>query len=147
MSLADWQKNGWVKPHETSPEEIADLLAVAARDLKDARAKGLSDDWRFNIAYNAALQTATAALAAAGYTVAKGDSNHFRVIQSLAFTVGLEPDQVDLFDQYRKKRSMSIYTTVGVITQAEARAIQAFARDLCADVRSWLHNNHPTLLT
>jgi len=102
MSLADWQKNAWVKPHETSPEEIADLLAVAARDLKDARAKGLSDDWRFNIAYNAALQTATAALAAAGYTVAKGDSNHFRVIQSLAFTVGLEPDQVDRFDQYRK---------------------------------------------
>jgi hypothetical protein len=82
MNLADWHKNGWIKPHQTSPQEIA--------DLKDAKAKGLSDDWRFNIAYNAALQTATAALAASGYTVAKGDSNHFRVIQSLAFTIGLD---------------------------------------------------------
>src|SRR5262245_61308871 len=72
MSLADWQKNGWVKPHPPDAGEIGDLLAIAARDLKDARAKGLSDDWRFNILYNSALQSATAALAASGYAVAKG---------------------------------------------------------------------------
>jgi hypothetical protein len=28
---------------------------LADRDLDSAKAKGLSDDWRFNIAYNAAL--------------------------------------------------------------------------------------------
>lgn len=36
------------------------------RDLADSEAEGLSPDWRMNIAYNAALQAATAALAAAG---------------------------------------------------------------------------------
>ena len=44
MSLEDWRKNGWLKPHKPSPAEIADLLALDDRDLKDCRAKGLSND-------------------------------------------------------------------------------------------------------
>jgi len=146
MSLSEWLKNGWVKAHRTSPQEIAGLLAIADRDLKDAKAKGLSDDWRFSIAYNAALQASSAALSASGYAVAKGDSNHFRVIQSLAFTVGSSKDEVDTFDQYRRKRSMSIYDVAGVITEAEAKAMHAFAKDLIATVRAWLQAEHPGLL-
>lgn len=146
MSLSEWQKNGWVKAHRTSREEIGSLLALADRDLKDARAKGLSDDWRFSIAYNAALQSSNAALAASGYAVAKGDSNHFRVIQSLAFTLGLPKAEVDEFDQYRRKRSMSVYDVAGVITEAEAKAMNAFAKELVAQVRTWLTANYPELL-
>jgi hypothetical protein len=146
MSLSEWLKNGWVKVHRTSPQEIAGLLALADRDLKDARARGLSDDWRFNIAYNAALQASSAALAASGYAVAKGDSNHFRVIHSLAFTIGSSKDEVDTFDQYRRKRSMSIYDVAGVITENEAKAMHAFAKDLVATVRAWLQAEHPELL-
>src|SRR5467141_446564 len=85
MSLSDWQKNGWLKAHRPTRQEIVDLLGLAERDLKIAKLKELDDDWRFNIAYNAALQTATAALVACGYAVPKGDSHHFRVIGSLAF--------------------------------------------------------------
>ena len=58
----DWQRHGWVKAHQTSSQEVADLLALAERDLKDCRAKGLSDDLKFSIAYNAALQASNAAL-------------------------------------------------------------------------------------
>jgi hypothetical protein len=47
----------------------------------------LSPDWRLNIAYNAALQAATAALAAAGYRASR-EAHHCRAIQSLAFTIG-----------------------------------------------------------
>ncbi len=57
--------------HQTSPREIADLFGVADRDLRDCQVRGLSADWRLNIAYNAALQIATVALAAAGYRAAK----------------------------------------------------------------------------
>jgi hypothetical protein len=145
MSLSDWQKNGWLKAHKTSAEEIAALLALANRDLKDAKAKGLSDDWRFNIAYNAALQASNAALAACGYAVPKGESNHFRVIGSLAFTIGMEKGEVERFDRYRKKRSMCIYDAAGVISAAEAKAMQGFAKDLVDAVRGWLHANHPDL--
>lgn len=146
MSLSDWQKNGWLKPHKTSPQEIADLLALAARDLKDCKAQGLSDDWRFNIAYNGALQASSAALAASGYAVPKGDSNHFRVIQSLTYTVGLDVNEVTKFDGYRKKRSMSIYDAAGMISVAEAGQMSKFASALVAAVTRWLHDVHPELI-
>jgi len=66
VSFADWVKNGWLVAHRSSKQEIANLLGIVARDLKDSQAKDVSDDWRFAIAYNAALQAATAALAAVG---------------------------------------------------------------------------------
>jgi hypothetical protein len=146
MSLSEWRKNGWLKSHQTSPQEIADLLAVADRDLKDCQTKGLSDDWKFNIAYNAALQASSAALAASGYAVAKGDSNHFRVVQSLAFTIGADAAAIQRFDGFRKKRSMSVYDAAGVITSAEAGQIIRFSEDLVGQIKLWLRTNHLTLL-
>ena len=32
MSLQSWLSNGWLVTHQTGPQEIADLLAVADRD-------------------------------------------------------------------------------------------------------------------
>ncbi len=62
-SLQEWEQFGWLKAHKTSREEIANLLAVDDRDLAAAGTPSLHLDWRFNIAYNAALPIATAALA------------------------------------------------------------------------------------
>jgi uncharacterized protein (UPF0332 family) len=146
MSLSDWQKNGWLRAHQATRQEIVDLLGLAERDLKSAKLKGLDEDWRFNIAYNAALQTATAALVACGYTVPKGDSHHFRVIGSLAFTVGLEKKLVERLDGYRKKRSVSIYDIAGSIAESEAQAMLALARDLFEQVHAWLLTDHPELM-
>src|SRR6201984_1174716 len=60
MSFADWVSNGWLVAHKSSKQEIGNLLGIVARDRKDSQAKDVSDDWRFAIAYNAALQAATA---------------------------------------------------------------------------------------
>jgi hypothetical protein len=49
-------------------EEIASLPALVERDLANATVAGLADDWKFNIAYYAALQ---AALAATGFRAAR----------------------------------------------------------------------------
>jgi lactam utilization protein B len=89
--------------HKTSPAEIAELLEIAKRDLADCNVEGLSADWKLNIAYNAALQVTTAALAACGYRASR-DAHHYRVIQSLALTVGAHPSLVRKFDFFRKKR-------------------------------------------
>jgi len=77
MSLPDWERNGWLQRHQTSSNEIRGLLAVVERDLTDSATEGLSSDWRMNIAYNAALQAATVALAAAGYRASR-DQHHYR---------------------------------------------------------------------
>jgi hypothetical protein len=89
VTLNDWERNGWLQAHRTTPEEVADLLALVERDLADSRTSGLSADWRMNIAYNAALQAATAALAASGYRASR-DQHHYRVIQSLELTIGAD---------------------------------------------------------
>ena len=55
MSLENWLKAQWLVEHRTSPEEIADLLAIADRDIKSASSPGIDPDWKHNIAYSAAL--------------------------------------------------------------------------------------------
>jgi hypothetical protein len=49
MSLEQWAKNGWLRSHKTSRQEIAGLLAIVDRDLKDAGGD-ISPDWKFGIA-------------------------------------------------------------------------------------------------
>jgi hypothetical protein len=106
MSLQSWLQNSWLVQHTTTPEEITNLLALSDRDLVACQVKQLPADWRFTIAYNAGLQAATAALAAAGYRATR-DNHHFRVIQSLEFTTGPGRKFIDTLDGFRKKRNVS----------------------------------------
>jgi len=129
MSLLDWLKNGWIDEHPTSKREISDLLAAAARDLKTSLQMDLDTDWRYNIAYNGALQIAAAALAATGYR-ARRDSHHFRVIQSLRFTICAEPELIDLLDHFRQKRNRGTYERAGMISDHEAQEMRELAEIL-----------------
>jgi len=145
MSLRGWVQYGWLTEHQSSREEIKNLLGVVDRDLKECQAKGLSADWRFAIAYNAALQAATAALAAAGYHSTR-DSHHYRVFQSLEYTVKAEPKPIYRFDALRKKRNLSSYEMGGTVSDGEAREMAALAKELRAEVERWIRAEHPELL-
>lgn len=146
MSLSDWERNGWLTKYQTSANEIRDLLQVVDRDLADSAAEGLSADWRMNIAYNAALQAATAALAAAGYRASR-DSHHFRVIQSLRETLGAEAAVVATFDAFRKKRNITGYERIGLVSDADAEAMRTLALRLRDEVVAWLAKHHRGLVT
>lgn len=67
MSLKDWESSGWLKPHATSPKEIAALLSVVDREISDAGQLAISIDARFTHAYQAALQLCAIILYASGY--------------------------------------------------------------------------------
>ena len=145
MSLKDWARNGWLTEHKTGPQEIADLLQVADRDLADCKTEGLSPDWGLNIAYNAALQSATAALAASGYRSSR-EAHHYRVVQSLAFTIGADKELVNQLDQFRKKRNLSDYKRAGLVSEQEVDEMEALAKRLRKRVKAWLRTEHPELL-
>lgn len=145
MSLQDWQRKGWVEKHKTSPQEIEELFQIADRDLKDCQARDLSDDWQLNIAYNAALQSAKAALAAAGYRTSR-EAQHFRIIQSLAFTLRLEKSLIDKLDKFRKKRNISDYERAGLVSEGEVREAISLAEQLRKQVEDWIRTNHSHLL-
>ena len=131
--------------HQTSAGEIRELFAVVERDLADSATEPLSADWRMNIAYDAALQAANAALAAAGYRASR-DQHHFRIIQSLRETIGAPAQLVTALDAFRKKRNITGYERVGVVSDQDAAEMRSMAIALRDDVRDWLRRNHPDLL-
>ena len=118
---------------------------MADRDLRDSQAEGLSADWRFNIAYSAVLQAATAALAAAGYRAVR-ESHHYRVVQSLSLTVGLSDATIRGIDAFRKKRNVLGYERTGVVSDQEVRELFDAARHLRRDVEIWIRRTQPHLL-
>ena len=145
MSLSDWAKAQWLTELKSSRDEITNLLGVADRDLKDCQIKGLSEDARLAIAYNGALQSATAALRAAGYRIAR-EAHHFRTIFSLEHTIGADPKLIAKFDAFRKKRNLGDYSIAGATSKKEADEMAALAQHLRKDVEDWIRRSHPELL-
>jgi hypothetical protein len=143
--LNDWVENRWLVRHQATEEEIADLLYIVDRDIKTARTPGVHPDWRLSIAWNAVLQAANAALAAAGYR-AEREGHHYRAVQSLELTIGAEPGLVRQLDGYRKKRNVGDYQKAGMVTDAEADELVALAEEIATRVRAWLKSTHPELL-
>lgn len=137
MSLKDWLKNGWLVEHETSKEEIENLFCIIDRDLEDCKVAKLSPDWQLNIAYNATLQCAKAALAVAGYRPAR-ESHHYRLIQSLSYTIEADDKLIIQFDVFRKKRNISDYLRAGEISNLEAKEMIALAKKLRNRVKEWI---------
>lgn len=145
MSLKNWRDSGWLTDHKSSRREISDLLSVAERDLKDSSASGISADWQLAIAYNAALQAATAALSASGYRAAR-EAHHYRIIQSLAHTIQAKSNLINQLDTFRKKRNIGGYEAAGRISQQEADEMRRLAKDLYEKIVKWLHQNHTNLM-
>lgn len=146
MSLEEWKQNGWLKEHQTSPQEIANLFALVRRDLNDARAQQVSADWRFGIAYNAALKLCTVLLVARGY---RPDRNlaHYRTLQALPLILGQgKRADASYLDACRIKRNTVEYDLAGAATQGDADELIFFAEELSKEVETWLQRNHPDLL-
>ncbi len=145
MSLSDWLKRGWLVEHKPNRQEIADLFGVAKRDLDDCQTAGLSPDWKLNIAHNAALQTATVALAACGFRASR-QAHHYRVIQSLTYTIGSDATIVTQLDAFRKKRNMADYERAGMVSEQEAKEMIQLAHELRRNVEAWFQREHPELM-
>jgi len=61
MSLKVWADNGWLRHHQTSENEIANLIAIVERDFADASGD-VSTDARFGSAYKKTLGSYLAGL-------------------------------------------------------------------------------------
>lgn len=145
MTLKQWSENGWLRSHKTSFQEIEDLLHIVDRDLKDA-GMPLSADWRFGIAYNAALKLCAILLYAEGYK-AERTLQHYRTIQALPLILG-DKYKVDAnyLDSCRAKRNIAEYNRIGAISITEADELFDFVDKFKQEVIDWLRINHPNLI-
>lgn len=146
MSLLQWQNNGWLRPHVTDKFEIANLLAIVDRDMEDAAADGISDDWKFGIAYNAALKLATIMLYASGFKPEKNLA-HYRTLLAIEFTIGVHrKDDAAYLDACRIKRNVVEYDNIGGASHAEAIELLDFVKELRQEVLEILAEKYPDLL-
>jgi len=147
MSLAQWLSEEKLKPHQTTPEEVAQLFQAVERNIQDASIEALSADNRFTIAYQAALQLAMIALYAKGYRSSASKGHHYVTIQSLRFTMGKQAKaRVDYLDHCRKMRNASEYERAGVVSDIGVEELLEELQAFHQDVLDWLATSYPTLL-
>lgn len=113
--------------------------------MKDARS-GVSADWKFGIAYNAALKLCTILLYAEGYKAEK-NLQYYRTIQALPLIIGSEKnDDANYLDTCRTKRNTAEYDSVGVVTEHDSDELATFAESLRDEVVEYLKKNHSRLI-
>ena len=145
MSLTQWLNNGWLRKHTTSKNEVSNLMKIVERDLKDAK-ESISDDWRFGIAYNAALKLCTILLYAEGFKTERL-LQHYRTIQALPLILGeSKKSDADYLDACRSKRNIVEYDYVGAVTGEDAKELIELVEDLKTEVENWLTEKYPELL-
>jgi uncharacterized protein (UPF0332 family) len=146
MSWKSLQAAGRLQSHATSKQEQDELRSVVERDLADAALPGLSDDRSFATAYNAVLQLAKMAIAAAGYRVV-GQAHHQTTFQAVELAVGsAAAPYATYFDACRRKRNQLDYDVAQVASHTEAQELLRQAHEFRQLVESWLTANHPTLV-
>jgi uncharacterized protein (UPF0332 family) len=138
-------REGRIRRHRTSRQEIASLFQVVERDLADAAIMALSADRRFATAYNAALQAATAVMYSEGYR-AHGIGHHSTTFEFLKEAMGPDITSLaDYFDDCCRKRNRADYIGVGYISMTEAENLLREAREFAAHAQAWIQTHHPEL--
>jgi hypothetical protein len=152
MSIEKLAQFGWYKAEPSSPKEIADLFSIVERSQADSKVESISDDLRFQAAYNGILTLVNIALRASGYRVSIGQGHHQRVIESLEYTLTTQDATarekwVRKIKSHSQKRNMTSYDLAGGVSPADLGQIMKDLPVLQEHVRAWLQEVHPELLT
>jgi len=145
MTLENWLKAGLLHKHETSPDEIKNLLGIVNRDLHDSGITEVSSDTRFKSAYNAALQASLIALYAEGFKPVR-DRTHLYGIESLRHTIEFSADDITELKKLQKKRHQTNYDFAGAISPQEADRMTKLAEIISNKVLQWMKEEHSELM-
>jgi hypothetical protein len=145
MSLEKWAEYGWLRAEPTSPDEIASLLGIVRRDLDDARVEAISEDRRFEAAFNAARTIANVALRACGYRTMTQLGHHLKTIESLELTIQADPRLIQKLRVFSKKRNATSYDSAGNVSNQEIQEVIRVAEELRQKVTAWLREKYPSL--
>jgi len=146
MSLEKWAEYGWLRAEPTSAEEIADLFRIVVRDLHDARVEAISEDRRFEAAFNAVRTSATISLRTCGYRTSMQMGHHLKTIESLELTIQADPRMIQKMRVFSKKRNATSYESAGNVSDQELEEIIREADELHQRVGAWLREKHPELM-
>lgn len=146
MTLKNLLKTGQLVEHEIDSDGIRQLLDAAHRGVQDAEVTAISTETRFDAAYRAIMQGATAVLWANGYRTSTSTPGHHRTtIQLLEKTAGLNSERIAVLERLRHKRNVIDYSGEDMDEASVNVCIQE-AGKLIDDVYRWLQENRPELM-
>lgn len=127
MSFEGLLRSRAIERVEVTPREIAELLAVARRDIGTAVRLTTSDlDWAFAIAHNAVLQLSIAYMNSQGFRP-RGEGGHYNTFRFMAEALPEEQATIRRLQKLRKKRNVTVYEATGLVSEKEARDVIDFA--------------------
>lgn len=143
MSLKKHISKGLIFEYATNKNEIDKMLRIANRDIKEASENCHEIDWQFAIAYNAALQLATAVLRASGHRASTKVGHHWVTFTMIPEILGDDFTKVaNYFNECRVKRNITEYCEMGTISEKEAEKLIHEVKAFKAKVISWLKTNY-----
>lgn len=129
-ALANLARIGQLDEVPPSPELVARMLSAARQQLKDAAVAQLSNETRFDCAYNAIRAAADVALLLKGYRTSTSKPGHHQTaIQTLVHTLGIDANTVRVLDGLRRQRAGSVYEGEAVTDAALEECLRQ-SRDL-----------------
>lgn len=125
--------------------EISRYLAKIRRRIDDAAKSAISLDSRFDIAFEALLLIALAALRVNGYRTTSEAGHQRLAIQLLPKSIGIEPVEIRTLDEYRKKRSIGLYEADFDPSTEEVKAVTQSVQSLLGKLEAWIRKHRPEL--
>lgn len=135
-----------VVAEQTTQAELEAQVGLAARALADARVEAVSDDGRFDRAYDAARALATVVIRTAGYRVKGVGGGHYNTFLALEAADPLRFTAIAAyFNLCRDKRNQLSYVNPGVVSRTELEEILREVPRFRAEVAAWLREHRPEL--
>lgn len=138
MGLPEMEAAGQLEPLAATNSEINALLSAAQRWLADARVAAVSNQGRFECAYNAVLNCALAALRANDYRVDAREGKHVFAIESLRFTIGCSPSLLLQLQKMRQRRNLDLYAGERPVSEKERDLALSTAAALVEQTRDYI---------
>jgi len=146
MTLEGLEAIGDLEKLPMNSEEILELLSRAERKLADSCIKGNSNETRIALAYTVILICATIALRASGYRVKNKQEFHYIAIETLRYTLKVQQQQIDYFQDLREKRHHDLYGGSLFIMENDVEEAIQEANALLKLTKTWLKDNNSDLL-
>lgn len=126
--------------------EVIGMWAKAVRSFRSSSLPELDRDAAFTLAYQAALQLATALVRAAGYRT-RGEAHHHHTFAAVAaLGLGDLSDAARDLNVIRQGRHSAIYDWEGATSEQDLARLRASALRLFAAGRTWLASARPALM-
>lgn len=139
MNLKKFIAKGYILESKVDKEELARLMRIVDRDIKEAKEGCHDTDWQFAIAYNAALQLATLVIRASGYRATSKVGHHWVTFAVLPDLLGEKYFKAaEYFNDCRAKRNAVEYCDTGTLSNKEVEKLLHEVVQFKRAVVSWL---------